>query len=112
LEILDADSFNEAYKEDLNSILIVLFVKKTKCCYSRNWSSYKCTNKSFSVSFSAPLIKSTRKDLFILLAFLKGYKDVFDLVKAAKLTDQEGFKHAIKTISSLLFGLLYNLLGL
>jgi hypothetical protein len=56
------------------------------------------------------LIKSTKKDPFILLAFLKRYKNVFDLIKAAKLADQKGFKHIIKTTNSLLFGLLYNLL--
>jgi hypothetical protein len=60
--------------------------------------------------FFVPLIRSTRKDPFILLAFLKRYKDVFDLVKAVKLADQKGFKYVIKTISLLLFGLLYNLL--
>jgi hypothetical protein len=37
--------------------------------------------------FFALLIRNTGKDPFILLAFLKKYKDVFDLVKAAKLTD-------------------------
>jgi hypothetical protein len=87
LEILDADSFNKAYEKDPNSILTVLFVKKTECCCPQNWSSYKYTGKSFSVSFSAPLIGSTKKDPFILSAFLKRYKDVFDLVKAVKLAD-------------------------
>jgi hypothetical protein len=111
LDILNADSFNKAYKGDLNSILTILFVKKTKCCCLQNWLSYKCTGESFSVLFSAPLIRSTRKDPFILLAFLKKYKNVFDLVKAVKLTDQGGFEHTIETISPLLFGLLYNLLG-
>jgi hypothetical protein len=111
LDILDVDSFNEACKEDLNSILTILFVKKTECCCPQNWSSYECTGESFSVLFSALLIRSTRKDPFTLSAFLKEYKDVFDLVKAAKLADQGGFEHAIKTISPLLFGLLYNLSG-
>jgi hypothetical protein len=111
LDILDADSFNKACKRDLNSILTILFIKKTECCCLRNWSSYECTGESFSVSFFAPLIGNTRKDPFILLAFLKEYKDVFDPVKAAKLANQEGFKHVIKTISPLLFGPLYNLLG-
>jgi hypothetical protein len=37
--------------------------------------------------FSVFLIKNTKKDPFILLAFLKEYKDVFNLVKAAKLID-------------------------
>jgi hypothetical protein len=111
LEILDADSFNKAYEEDLNSILTVLFVKKTEYCYLQNWSSYKCTGKSFSVLFSAPSVRSTRKDPFTLPAFLKRYEDVFDPVEAAKLTDQGGFKHAIKTISPSLFGPLYNLSG-
>jgi hypothetical protein len=60
--------------------------------------------------FSAPLVRSNRKDPFILPAFLKGYKDVFDPVKAAKLADQKGFKHAIKTTGLSLFGPLYNLL--
>jgi hypothetical protein len=87
LEILDVDSFNKACKKDLNSILTVLFVKKTEYCCLQNWLSYKYTGESFSVLFSIPLIKSTRKDPFILLAFLKRYKDVFDLVEAAKLTD-------------------------
>jgi hypothetical protein len=35
--------------------------------------------------FFVLLVKSIKKDLFILLAFLKKYKDVFNLVKAAKL---------------------------
>jgi hypothetical protein len=87
LEILNTNSFNKAYEKDLNSILTILFIKKTEYCYSQNWLSYKCINKSFSVLFSAPLIKSTKKDLFILLAFLKKYKNVFDLVKAVKLID-------------------------
>jgi hypothetical protein len=111
LEILNTDSFNKAYKKDPNNFLIILFIKKTKYYYSQNWSSCKYTGKSFSVLFFTPLVKSTKKDPFILSAFLKGYKDVFDLVKAAKLVNQESFKHTIKTISSLLFGLLYNLLG-
>jgi hypothetical protein len=110
LEILDVNSFNKACEKDLNSILTILFVKKTEYCCSQNWLSYKYTGKSFSVLFFAPLIKSTKKDSFILLAFLKRYKNVFDLVKAAKLADQRGFKHVIKTISPLLFGPLYNLL--
>jgi hypothetical protein len=110
LEILDADSFNKACKEDLNSILTVLFVKKIKCCCLQNWSSCECISESFNVLFFAPLVRSTRKDPFILLAFLKRYKDVFDLIKAAKLADQGGFEHAIKTTSSLLFSPLYNLL--
>jgi hypothetical protein len=87
LEILNANSFNKAYKKDLNSILTILFVKKTEYYCLRNWLSYKCTGKSFSILFSAPLIKSTKKDPFILLAFLKKYKDVFDLVKTVKLAD-------------------------
>jgi hypothetical protein len=87
LEILDADSFNKAYEGDLNSILTVLFVKKTECCCPQNWLSCECTGESFSVLFFAPLVRSTRKDPSILPAFLKGYKDVFDLVKAAKLVD-------------------------
>jgi hypothetical protein len=87
LEILDADSFNKAYKKDPNNILTVLFVKKTEYYCSQNWSGYKCTGKSFSVLFSAPLVRSTRKDPFTLSAFLKKYKNVFDLVKVAKLTD-------------------------
>jgi hypothetical protein len=111
LDILDADSFNKACKEDLNSILTVLFVKKTKCCCLQNWSSYKCIGKSFSVLFFTPLVRSTGKNPFTLPAFLKEYKDVFDLVKAAKLVDQGGFEHVIKTIGPLSFGLLYNLLG-
>jgi hypothetical protein len=111
LEILNADSFNKACKEDLNNILIVLFVKKTEYYCSQNWSSYKCTDKSFNVLFFVPLIRSTRKDLFILLAFLKKYKDVFNLVKAAKLIDQGGFKYVIKTTSPSLFSFLYNLSG-
>jgi hypothetical protein len=110
LEILNADSFNKACEKDLNSILTTLFVKKTEYCCLRNWSSCECIGESFSVLFSAPLVRSTKKDPSILSAFLKGYKNVFDLVKAAKLANQEGFKHAIKTISPLLFGLLYNLL--
>jgi hypothetical protein len=110
LEILNADSFNKACEKDLNSILTVLFVEKTECCYSQNWLSCKYTGKSFSVLFSVPLVRSTRKDPFILLAFLKRYKNIFDLVKAAKLANQEGFEYIIKTTSSLLFGLLYNLL--
>jgi hypothetical protein len=56
------------------------------------------------------LVGSTGKDPFILPAFLKRYKDVFDLVKAAKLADQGGFEHAIETTGPPLFGLLYNLL--
>jgi hypothetical protein len=111
LDILDANSFNKACKEDLNSILTVLFVEKTEYCYSQNWLSYKCTGKSFSVLFFIPLIRSTRKDPFILLAFLKKYKDVFDLVKAVKLINQGGFKHIIKTTNPLLFGPLYNFSG-
>jgi hypothetical protein len=111
LEILDADSFNKACKEDLNSILTVLFVKKTEYCCPQNWLSYKCTGESFSVLFSASLVESTGKDPSTLPAFLKGYKDVFDLVKATKLADQRGFKHAIKTTGPLLFGPLYNLSG-
>jgi hypothetical protein len=111
LEILNADSFNKACKKDPNSILTVLFVKKTEYCCSQNWSSCKCTGESFSVLFFTPLIRNTRKDPSTLSAFLKGYKDVFDLVKAAKLADQGGFEHAIKTTSPSLFGLLYNLLG-
>jgi hypothetical protein len=111
LEILNTDSFNKACEEDLNSILTVLFIEKTKCCCPQNWSSYKCTGESFSVLFSVLLIRSTRKDPSILPAFLKKYKDVFDLVKAVKLADQGGFKHTIKTTSLLLFGPLYNLLG-
>jgi hypothetical protein len=111
LEILDVDSFNKACEGDLNSILTVLFVKKTECCCSRNWLSCECTGKSFSVLFSAPSVESTGKDPSILPAFLKGYKDVFDPVKAAKLADQGGFEHAIKTTGPLLFGLLYNLSG-
>jgi hypothetical protein len=87
LEILNANSFNKACKKDLNSILTILFVKKTKYYYSQNWLSYKCTGKSFSVLFFIPLVKSTRKDPSILLAFLKKYKDVFDLVKAIKLAN-------------------------
>jgi hypothetical protein len=110
LEILNANNFNKACKKDPNSILTILFIKKTKCYCPQNWSSYKCTSKSFSVLFSALLVRSTRKDPFILSAFLKRYKNVFDLVKAAKLADQGGFKHTIKTISPLLFSLLYNLL--
>jgi hypothetical protein len=110
LEILDANSFNKACKKDLNSILTILFVKKTEYCCLRNWLSCKYTGNSFSVLFSAPLVRSTRKDPFILSAFLKEYKNVFDLVKAAKLTDQGGFEHAIKTTGSLLFDPLYNLL--
>jgi hypothetical protein len=111
LEILNADSFNKACKEDLNNILTVLFVKKTKYYCLKNWSSYKCISESFSVLFFEPLVRSTRKDPFILLAFLKRYKNVFDLIKAAKLADQGGFKHVIKTTNPLLFGPLYNLLG-
>jgi hypothetical protein len=111
LEILNINSFNKACEKDLNSILTVLFVKKTKYYCSQNWLSCECTGKSFSVLFSVPLVRSTRKDPFILLAFLKGYKDVFDLVKAAKLIGQGGFEHVIKTISLLLFSLLYNLSG-
>jgi hypothetical protein len=61
--------------------------------------------------FFALLIRSTRKDLSTLPAFLKRYKDVFNLVKAAKLADQRGFKYVIKTTGSLSFSLLYNLLG-
>jgi hypothetical protein len=86
-----------------------LFIKKTKYCCPQNWLSYKYIGERFSVLFSVPLVKSTRKDPFILLAFLKGYKDVFNLVKAAKLVDQKGFKYVIKTTSPLLFSLLYNL---
>jgi hypothetical protein len=111
LDILNADSFNKACKKDLNSILTVLFVKKTEYYCLQNWSSYKCTSKSFSVLFSVPLIRSTKKDPFILSGFLKGYKNVFNLIKAAKLADQGGFKHAIKTTSPLSFGPLYNLSG-
>jgi hypothetical protein len=111
LEILDADSFNKACERDPNSILTVLFVKKTEYCCLQNWLSCEYTGKSFSVLFSAPLVRSTRKDPFILLAFLKRYKDVFNLVKAAKFADQGGFKHVIKTTGPLLFGLLYNLSG-
>jgi hypothetical protein len=87
LEILNTNSFNKACEKDLNSILTILFVKKTKYYCLQNWLSYKYISKSFSVSFSVPLIKSTKKDPFILLAFLKKYKNVFDLVKAAKLAD-------------------------
>jgi hypothetical protein len=72
---------------------------------------HKYIGKSFSVLFSAPLIKNTKKDSFILLAFLKRYENVFNLVKAAKFINQGGFKYIIKTIGPLLFGLLYNLLG-
>jgi hypothetical protein len=111
LEILNADSFNKAYKEDPNSILTILFVKKTEYYCPQNWLSYKCTGESFSISFSTPLVRSTRKDPSTLSAFLKRYKDVFDPVEAAKLADQKGFEHAIKTTSPLLFGPLYNLLG-
>jgi hypothetical protein len=111
LEILNANSFNKAYKRDLNSILTVLFIKKTEYYCSQNWLSCKCTDKSFSVLFSIPLVKSTRKNPFILSAFLKEYKNVFDLVKAVKLVDQKGFEHVIKTTSPSLFSLLYNLLG-
>jgi hypothetical protein len=64
-----------------------LFVKKTECCYSQNWLSYKYIGESFSVLFFVSLVKSTKKDPFILLAFLKRYKDVFDLVKAVKFID-------------------------
>jgi hypothetical protein len=110
LEILDTNSFNKACEEDPNSILTVLFVKKTECCCSQNWSSYKCIGESFSVSFFTPLVRSTGKDPSTLPAFLKGYKNVFNPVKAAKLTDQGGFKHVIKTTGPLLFGPLYNLL--
>jgi hypothetical protein len=74
-----------------------------------NWLSYKCTGESFSVLFFILLIKNTGKDSFILSVFLIRYKNVFDLIKAAKLADLKGFKYVIKTISSLLFGLLYNL---
>jgi hypothetical protein len=109
LEILDADSFNKACKKDLNSILTVLFVKKTECYYLQNWLSYEYTGESFSVLFSAPSVRSTRKNPSILPAFLKRYKNVFNPVKAAKLTDQGGFEHAIKTTSPLLFSPLYNL---
>jgi hypothetical protein len=110
LEILDVNSFNKAYKKDPNSILTILFVKKTEYCCLQNWLSYKCKGESFSVSFSVPLVRSTGKDPFILPAFLKKYKNVFDLVKAAKLVNQGGFKYTIKTTGLLLFGLLYNLL--
>jgi hypothetical protein len=85
LDILNADSFNKACEQDLNSILTILFVKKTECCYLQNWLSYKCIGKSFSVLFFVLLIENTRKDFSILPAFLKRYKDVFNLVKAAKL---------------------------
>jgi hypothetical protein len=84
LKILNVNSFNKAYKRDLNSILIILFVKKTEYYCLQNWLSCKYTDKSFSVLFFIPLVKSTKKDPFILLAFLKEYKNVFDLVKAAK----------------------------
>jgi hypothetical protein len=87
LEILNANSFNKACEKDLNSILTVLFIKKTECCCLQNWSSYKYTGESFSVLFFAPLIRSIKKDSFILSAFLKRYKNVFDLVKAVKLAD-------------------------
>jgi hypothetical protein len=87
LEILDADSFNKACEEDLNSILTVLFVEKTECCCSQNWLSYEYTGESFSVLFFVLLVKSIRKDPFTLLAFLKKYKNVFNPVKAAKLID-------------------------
>jgi ABC-type sugar transport system permease subunit len=110
LEILDANSFNKAYEKDLNNILTVLFIKKTEYYCLQNWLSYKYISKSFSVLFSILLIKSTKKNPFILLAFLKEYKNVFDLVKAAKLIDQRGFKHVIKTTGPLLFSPLYNLL--
>jgi hypothetical protein len=87
LDILNANSFNKACEKDLNNILTVLFIKKTECYCPRNWLSCEYIGESFSVLFSAPLVKSTEKDPFILLAFLKEYKNVFDLVKAAKLTD-------------------------
>jgi hypothetical protein len=87
LEILNVDSFNKACEKDLNSILTVLFVEKTEYCCLQNWSSYKYTGESFSVLFFAPLVRSTKKDLFILLVFLKKYKNVFNLVKAVKLAD-------------------------
>jgi hypothetical protein len=87
LEILNANSFNKACKEDLNNILIILFIKKTEYCCLQNWLSCECISESFSVLFSTPLVRSTRKDPSILPAFLKRYKDVFNPVKAAKLAD-------------------------
>jgi hypothetical protein len=111
LDILNANSFNKAYKRDLNSILTILFVKKTKYYCLQNWLSYKYTSKSFSVLFSIPLIKSIKKDPFTLSAFLKKYKNVFNLVKVIKLANQKDFEHTIKTTSPSLFGLLYNLSG-
>jgi transposase InsO family protein len=111
LEILDADSFDEACEGDPNSIPTALFVEKTECCCPRNWSSCECTGESFSVSFSAPSVGSTGKDPSTLPAFLKGYEDVFDPVEAAKLADQGGFEHAIETTGPPPFGPLYNLSG-
>jgi hypothetical protein len=92
---LNINSFNKACKKDLNNILTVLFIKKTEYCCLQNWLSYEYTGKSFSVLFFVLLIKSTRKDPFILSAFLNGYKNVFNLVKAVKLINQRGFKHII-----------------
>jgi hypothetical protein len=111
LDILNADSFNKACEGDPNCIPTALFIEKTEYCCPQNWSSYECTGESFSVSFSAPSVRSTRKDPSTLPAFLKGYKDVFNPVKAAKLADQGGFEHAIETTGPPPFGPLYNLSG-